>query len=296
MDDLDLKRFNIKSLASDAVILIVGKRRSGKSWLIRDIMYHFKNIPKGVVFSGTDESSQFFTDFIPDSFIHNSYKGPIVENMLLKQKKKIRKNKLEKIALDTDGKTKKNNVFIIMDDVLDDAQAWKKEKSLKSIFFNGRHMNIFYILAIQDVMGIPQPLRQQADYVFLYGNPSQKRRKVFYEEFCSYVPSFDHFCNIFDACTNKHECLVVKVSGGSNKVEENLFWYQASARNNFKACSPVCWQFHKKNYNQYYDDKNDYQEQKLLENKRKFGASMKKFKVHVTKQGEFKSNYPITEI
>ena len=64
-EKLELKKFKIKSILPDATILCLGKRRSGKSWLVRDIFYHHRDIPSGLVFSGTEEASPFFGDFIP---------------------------------------------------------------------------------------------------------------------------------------------------------------------------------------------------------------------------------------
>ena len=145
-DKISLKRFKIKSILPDATILILGRRRSGKSFLVRDIFYHHQDIQSGVIFSGTEEASPFFGDFIPDSFIHPEYDPELIDNILTRQKRKIRETKAS--GLSDSGKHKSNNLFIVLDDMLHDAQNWKKEKTIKSIFFNGRHYNIFFILKI----------------------------------------------------------------------------------------------------------------------------------------------------
>lgn len=88
---LSLRKFKIKNILPDATILILGRRRSGKSWLVRDIFFHHQHIPSGVVFSGTEEASPFFGDFIPDCFIHPEYDPELIENLLTKQKKKFEK-------------------------------------------------------------------------------------------------------------------------------------------------------------------------------------------------------------
>ena len=133
----------MKNILPDATILILGRRRSGKSFLTRDIFYHHKNIPSGVVFSGTEEASPFFGNFIPDSFIHSEYDPELMESIMNHQKKKIREAKAD--GLSESGKHASNNLFIVLDDMLHDAQNWKKEKTIKSIFFNGRHYNFLFI-------------------------------------------------------------------------------------------------------------------------------------------------------
>ena len=63
------------------------------SFLARDIFFHHKGIPSGVVFSGTEEASPFFGDFIPDCFIHSEYDPDLVDNIMLRQKRKTREYK-----------------------------------------------------------------------------------------------------------------------------------------------------------------------------------------------------------
>ena len=92
-DNLKLKKFKIKDMVPNATILVLGRRRSGKSWLLRDIFYYQKDIPMGLIFSGTEDANPFFSDFIPDSFIHSEYKPDIVETVISSQSKKIIKSK-----------------------------------------------------------------------------------------------------------------------------------------------------------------------------------------------------------
>ena len=63
------------------------------SFLVRDIFYHHKYIPSGIVFSGTEEASPFFGDFIPDCFIHPEYDPELINGIMNRQKRKIREAK-----------------------------------------------------------------------------------------------------------------------------------------------------------------------------------------------------------
>jgi len=106
-EKLSLRKFKMKNILPDATILILGRRRSGKSFLTRDIFYHHKNIPSGVVFSGTEEASPFFGNFIPDSFIHSEYDPELMESIMNHQKKKIREAK-------ADGLSESGNMLVII--------------------------------------------------------------------------------------------------------------------------------------------------------------------------------------
>ena len=282
-EKLELKKFKIKSILPDATILCLGKRRSGKSWLVRDIFYHHRHIPSGLVFSGTEEASPFFGDFIPDAFIHSEYDPELIESIMNRQKRKIRECKMS--GRSETGKLPENNMFIVLDDMLHDAQNWKKDKTIKSIFFNGRHFNFLFILTMQYAQGIPPELRSNIDYVFIFNEPSVANRKKIYESYAGMIPSFDHFCNILDACTQNHECLVIKTSGNSSDLKDQIFWYKAEAHSNFRVGHPKLWKYHNQNYNQNYEEQADHDQEKLDKLKKKFNKT-RKLKVIVSRQGD----------
>lgn len=253
------------------------------SFLTRDIFYHHKNIPSGVVFSGTEEASPFFGNFIPDSFIHSEYDPELMESIMNHQKKKIREAKAD--GLSESGKHPSNNLFIVLDDMLHDAQNWKKEKTIKSIFFNGRHYNFLFILTMQYPLGITPELRSNIDYIFIFNEPSLKNRRKIYDDYCGMIPSFDYFCNILDACTQDHECLVVKTSSNSNDLREQVFWYKADAHLNFQVGHPKLWKYHSSNYNKNYEDVEHKDQAEVDKLKKKF-AKTRKLKVIVSRQGD----------
>lgn len=282
-EKLSLRKFKMKDILPDATILILGRRRSGKSFLTRDIFYHHKNIPSGVVFSGTEEASPFFSNFIPDSFIHSEYDPELMESIMNHQKKKIREAKAE--GLSETGKHPSNNLFIVLDDMLHDAQNWKKEKTIKSIFFNGRHYNFLFILTMQYPLGITPELRSNIDYVFVFNEPSIKNRRKIYDDYASCIPSFEHFCNILDSCTQNHECMVIKTSATTTDLKDQVFWYKADAHHNFRVGHPKLWKYHSSYYNKNYEDV-EYKDKEEIDKLKKKFAKTKKLKVIVSRQGD----------
>ena len=261
------------------------------SFLLRDILYHHRSIPAGVVFSGTEQASPFFSEFIPDSYIHPTYNPELMDQLMIRQRKKIRESKARGIGIN--GKHKDNNFFIVLDDMLHEAQMWKKDETIKSIFFNGRHYNFMFFLTMQYPIGIPPDLRSNIDYVFIFNEPSLKNRKNIYENYASVIPSFEHFCNILDKCTQNHECLVIKLSG--HGIEDQVFWYKAKIHENFKVGDKKFWDYHYKNYNPNYEMIADKQAEKTHELKKKF-KNTKKLKVIVSKTtGNIENHYTETD-
>lgn len=283
LDKLSLKKFKIKNILPDATILCLGRRRSGKSFLVRDIFYNHRDIPYGVIFSGTEEASPFFSEFVPDCFIHSEYDPVLIDQIMNRQKRKIKEAKTSGKS-DT-GKMKSNNVFVVLDDMLHDAQTWKKDKTIKSIFFNGRHFNVMFILTMQYAQGIPPELRSNIDYVFIFNEPSIINRKKIYDAYAAAIPSFDYFCNILDACTQDHQCLVIKTTGNSTDIRDQIFWYKAEEHHNFRVGHPKFWNFHKEYYNEQYENEMIQDNEKVDQLKQKF-AKTKKLKVFVSRQGD----------
>ena len=54
-----LRKFDMKMIPQDAVCVFIGRRRTGKSTLVKDLLFHHQNIPMGPVISGTEESNSF---------------------------------------------------------------------------------------------------------------------------------------------------------------------------------------------------------------------------------------------
>ena len=109
--NLQLKRFDMKSISfkpndsKGPVIVLIGRRDTGKSFLVRDILYYQQEIPIGTVISGTEEGNGFYGKMVPKLFIHNEYNVVIIENILKRQKGVLKQIKQEM------EQYKKTNIF-----------------------------------------------------------------------------------------------------------------------------------------------------------------------------------------
>ena len=64
------------------VIVLIGRRDTGKSFLVRDLLYYHQDIPIGTVISGTESGNGFYGKLVPKLFIHDEYNTAIIENIL----------------------------------------------------------------------------------------------------------------------------------------------------------------------------------------------------------------------
>jgi hypothetical protein len=245
--NLQLKKFKPEKMSDDRVCVFIGKRNTGKSTLVKDIMFHKKHIPAGIVLSGTEEGNHFYGEFIPDLFVYGEYDRDAIERVISRQRK----------IVGTRGKSIYNGAFMLLDDCMYDSK-FLKDTCIRQCFMNGRHYNIFFMLTMQYVMDLPPALRANVDYVFILRENIIQNREKLYKSFFGIFPSFDMFSKVMDACTENYECLVLDNTVKSNKITDCVFWYKAKVRTGFRVGSPNLWKLHSKMYNpKYLDQKED---------------------------------------
>ena len=249
---LELKKFDMKSISfrpdenKGPVVVLIGRRDTGKSFLVRDLLYYHQDIPIGTVISGTEAGNGFYAEHVPKLFIHEEYNTAIIENILKRQRTVMKQIKKEveiyrKSTIDP-------RAFVILDDCLFDA-SWTRDKMMRLLFMNGRHWKMMLIITMQYPLGIPPNLRTNIDYVFILREPYINNRKRIYENYAGMFPTFESFCQVMDQCTENYECLVIDNNSKSNKLEDQIFWYKADLHDSFKMGSPRIWNYHKKKYN-----------------------------------------------
>jgi hypothetical protein len=246
--NLELKKFSMKDIKFNPnenrgpVVVLIGRRDTGKSFLVRDLLYYHQDIPVGTVISGTEAGNGFYGNHVPKIFIHDEYNTAIIENILKRQKMVLKQVKKEKEAY---GRTNIDpRAFVILDDCLYDA-TWSRDKVMRLLFMNGRHWKIMLIITMQYPLGIPPNLRTNIDYVFILRENYIANRKRIHENYAGMFPTFESFCQVMDQCTENYECLVIHNNAKSNKIEDQIFWYKAEPHNNFKLGSQQYWDLSK---------------------------------------------------
>ena len=257
---LELKKFDMKNISfkpnenKGPVVVLIGKRDTGKSFLVRDLLYYHQDIPIGTVISGTEEGNGFYTKMVPKLFIHNEYNTAIVENVLKRQRTVLKqiKKEMESFKRSTiDGRA-----FVILDDCLFDS-SWTRDKMMRLLFLNGRHWKIMLIITMQYPLGIPPMLRTNVDFVFILRDNYIANRKRIYENYAGMFPTFESFCQVMDQCTENYECLVINNNSKSNKLQEQVFWYKAENHNDFRLGSKEFWEMSKSINSDDEDEKYD---------------------------------------
>eukprot|EP00965_Chrysotila_dentata_P087573 2890669-Pleurochrysis_carterae.AAC.1 len=233
----DLRMFNPEDIKLDGTIVAVGKRRTGKSWVFRNLMYLMRDkIPAGIVISQTDELNKFWRQYIPSKYIYAKYEPEILDAVFARQKKLLNDNKLS-----DKEKEKKAPFFVLLDDVISD-QRLRYDSNLMELFVAGRHYKLFVLITTQYAKAITPTLLGNTDYCFIMKTIQQRQRESLWEDFGDFSTK-DAFSQLIDAYTEDNEVLVIDTCPEHTVDPLNmLYWWKASDPGEFKMGSAEYWE------------------------------------------------------
>lgn len=242
-DRLPIKTFTFDRFCEHPSIVMIAKRGSGKSVLVRAILEHFKSIPAGLIISPTDKMSCFYGKFFPEAYIHYEYKSEIIEKVMYRQDSMINRKKQK----NEEGKDIDTRCFVIMDDCLGQKGSWVRDKPIQELLFNGRHYHIMYILTMQFPLGITPELRCNFDYIFLLADDYISNLKRMYDHYAGIFPNFESFRQVFRQLTEDYGSMVIVNRGAGKGLFDKIFYYKAPMLEHIEA------QFGCKQFREYHN-------------------------------------------
>lgn len=255
--EFQVKKWDPSKMRDNATILILGKRASGKTTLIKDILWHKRHINRGIIIDPTIEYNSAYEDIFPREALFDTYIKEIPQNLIDYQNRIIKKEwetiksmyppnssvyltkKGEKnfYAVESRDGTEEivespidTKSFIVFDDCLNDIK-YMKDEHIRNLFLNGRTYNVMNVFSLDYTFTIPPELRTNADYVFILNDNSISRKKCIYAQYAAMFHSFEDFNAIFEECTKDYSCMVIDYT---SKIENQVFWYKAELDNCFE--------------------------------------------------------------
>lgn len=180
---LDILQMAYNMVVPGYTVIFTGKRRSGKTKLIRALCRHNRRwFPEVVVFTRTKSSGEY-SRFLPDSRIIQGF-----DPDLLIEIAKVQRSKVKDLSM---GKRKDENinVLIILDDCLAERLQWSQE--LNAIFFEGRHLFITLFVSIQDVKGCAPAATGNCDYAFLFPTGDERTFEAVRDKYMPYLDKYE---------------------------------------------------------------------------------------------------------
>ena len=238
MSKLNIQKFDASIISPNAVVLLVGKRGTGKSTLMKDIMYNMRDrLDFGIAMSPTEDCTSDLASYVPKTCIYNDYNGERINAMLESQRRSIKNGT-------------KRQLFLMLDDCMYDKKVMKGI-TIRNLFMNGRHRKVFFLNCQQYVMDMPPDLRTNVDYIFALRENIMSNKEKLWKFFFGVFPTFQQFNTVMDACTQNYECLVFNGKSTSTNIEDCIFWYKAATDiPEFSLCKPI----YQKMDTRYYHD------------------------------------------
>lgn len=201
-----IKQFFWDLLKPDCTVAIEGKRRSGKTSLVRNMLKAMRRYYRKVyIFTGTKMSDEY-KGLVPDRYIFDNFEtlSPDDENypggmdvllqIWIKQKELVR-------GIRTRGKNDMNvDILVIIEDLVANEQSnrgFHDIALLNKIAFNGRHSHMTFWVTSQNIKAIPPAIKDNTDMIAILTATSRRTKETVRESFVDSLHNDQEFDEVF---------------------------------------------------------------------------------------------------
>lgn len=184
-----------KYLQKGGTTVLIGKRRSGKSTTILNIMMHMQNMFEfGFIFCGSASTREQYSRHVPHDFISDTMSLDLINKLMNFQD---RRRSLRTIR----------PIFIIIDDFAFNRSVLRSSTMYK-LFANGRHYQIFFVLGMQYSLSIGPDARGNIDTLILHRDVTIQNQQKLYDNYNISFKNFEEFRGVLLDVTRQHRVLV----------------------------------------------------------------------------------------
>jgi len=178
-----------KDLQPGMTIVLIGRRRSGKTTAIKNLLYHLSpRMEMGWIFCPTISNNKDFSKSMPSDFIHTTLDLSLIQRIIQFQCDRIKKGCVR-------------HVFIVIDDFAHDRKNLRSPV-IDSLFTNGRHYFITPIIGLQFGVAITPAARRNADIVCMCKENTEEERKKLFDGYTDGFRNKQEFADVM-----KHVCV-----------------------------------------------------------------------------------------
>lgn len=218
-NQIELKKFDLSRISKSNTMTMIGRGQSGKSKLIQKILSSQKDIQHGSIYSDSKCDYENYKEKFP--FLDTS------EKWTEEDCKKY-------IDLQITRKCEKQNKIInnckstYIIDGIDNDTSWIKSKYFKQLMMNRGCYETSLIFTSRYPLGIHLNLIKNIDYVFIFKDNINNKRKCLYHHYAGMFNSFEDFNNVMDNYTDEFNCIVIDNTTISRNFEDQVFYYNST--------------------------------------------------------------------
>lgn len=227
-----ITRWDPSTIKRNRNILIIGRRGSGKSTILENLLFEQKDhydIVCGMC--PTINSQKMMLRHMPPELIYpdgNSERD--LCRMISVQKEQTAR-----------GRNRRS--LIIWDDCMFDTKIIRS-KIMRDLAMNGRQYNITFMNCMQYCLDMPPSIRSQIDYVIVMKENVKVNKEKLHKYFFGVFPSLADFSRTMDRVTENFGALVLDNTSPESQIDKCVYWYRGREEEDipaFKLCSPVVW-------------------------------------------------------
>lgn len=209
---LTISKFDVSTITEPFSLAIIGKRLSGKTTQIKNLLEHFSTTnayDEYFIVSPVEESNKKYSDIVDNPiFIANKLNEQYFEKILRKQKS------------DT-----KNRILVILEDCITSKGMWNNSYIMRNFLLTHKNFRISLIITMQFPLNLTS-ININFDYISLCNDEIVSNIKRMYDFYAGIFPSFDAFRQIFSQIATNYSSLLIKNSETQNYFLQRIFWFE----------------------------------------------------------------------
>lgn len=200
---MDFPKFDINKLAKPNNVLILGRRCTGRTTLLQELV-KFKD-------SHTDNIAVA----VPDAYYTTPYKTQF--NVTSTPESTLNELLGEYFEQQKENPTKEG--LLVLDDIVL-PKDFSKNRFVRFLTVNNRYISSNFYMSISSANTVSPELRANTDYVFICKETNPKILKSLHANFGQAFSNFEDFKNTHDEFTKEHGCMVISQS------TDQVYWYK----------------------------------------------------------------------
>lgn len=234
--NIRIRQFEPDRMRSDKIILIVGPQYSGKTHLLKNLLYYV-NTPFAVLAHPNEFATEEYGDILPKQCKIDLLDKDMLEKFSNRNRMLMEFNKRYDRKLDSQS-------CLVLDNCVPDLidLKWDKNKDFKFIFRAGKDAHISTIITSPYPLKMPQHYLAAVDYVFILRDTNKKNTKSLFDMFGGMFETIDQFNSVLKQCTEDRGCMVIDRTKLSGNMNDSVYWYKAPSKSKkFYMGSPKLW-------------------------------------------------------